>query len=54
LNWDKAAAIFCRQVAEWVPDMFCNFYLLKNHQIANDSIATEAREKGALWESLEF
>ncbi len=28
-----------------VPDMFLNFYLVKNHKIAKNSIATKAREK---------
>jgi hypothetical protein len=32
-------------VAAWVPEMFENFYLLKNHKTANNSTATEAREK---------
>jgi hypothetical protein len=36
-NEGKSAASFWRQVAAWVPDMFYNFYLVKNH--------TEAREK---------
>jgi len=26
-------------------DMFCNFNLVKNHKIANNSVTTEAREK---------
>ncbi len=30
----KSAASFCRQVAAFVPDMFWNFYLVKNHKIA--------------------
>jgi hypothetical protein len=30
---------------ELVPDMFYNFYLVKNHKIANNSATTEAREK---------
>jgi len=25
--------------------MFCNFYLVKNHKIANNSATTEARDK---------
>ncbi len=32
------------QAAALVPDMFCNFYLVKNHKIANNSATTEARE----------
>ncbi len=27
------------------PDMFCNFYLVKNHKIAKTSEMTKAREK---------
>jgi hypothetical protein len=42
-------------VAALVPDMFCKFYLMKNHKIADDSATTEAREKiSAYLESLEF
>jgi hypothetical protein len=44
-NEGKSAASFCCQVAALVPDMFCNFYLVKNHKIANNSATTEAREK---------
>ncbi len=44
-NEGKSAASFCLQVAAWVSDMFCNFYLLKNHKIADNSIITEARQK---------
>jgi hypothetical protein len=32
-------------VAAMVPDMFYNFYLVKNQKIANNSSTTEAREK---------
>jgi hypothetical protein len=45
MNEGKSAASFCRQVAALVPDMFCNFYILKNHKIAGNSATTEAREK---------
>ncbi len=41
----KSAAIFCHQVAAWVPDRFSNFYLVKSHKIANYSATTEARDK---------
>jgi hypothetical protein len=44
--------------ARWqqlIPDMFVNFYLVKNHQIANNSAAFEAREKISTYlKSLEF
>jgi hypothetical protein len=45
LNEGKSDAIFCHQVAAWVPDMFCNSYVLKSHKIAYNSVTTEAREK---------
>ncbi len=32
-------------MAALVPDMLCNFYLLKNCKLGNNSVATEAREK---------
>ncbi len=42
-------------MAALVPDMFCNFYVGKNHNIANNSATTEAREKiSAYLESFEF
>jgi hypothetical protein len=44
-NKEKSAASFCCHVAAWFPDMFCNFYLLKNHKIAKNSTTTKAREK---------
>jgi hypothetical protein len=31
---EKSAATFCHQVAAWFSKMFCNFYLVKNHNIA--------------------
>jgi hypothetical protein len=42
-------------VAALVPAIFCNFYLVKNHKIADNSATTEAREKICTYlESLEF
>ncbi len=39
----------------WVPDMFYNFYLAKNHKIAKNSTTTNARGKiSTALESLEF
>ncbi len=32
-------------MAAWVPDMFCNFYMMNSRKIANNSATTEAREK---------
>jgi hypothetical protein len=32
-------------VAVLVPDKFCNFYLEKNHKIAENSTTIKAREK---------
>ncbi len=43
-NDGKSAASFCQQVAALVLDVFCNFYLLKNHKIPTNSAATEATE----------
>jgi hypothetical protein len=39
----KSAASWCRQVAASVPGMFCNFYVVKNQKIANNSATTEAQ-----------
>jgi hypothetical protein len=42
-------------VSEWVPDMICNLYLVKNHNIAHSLTNTEAKEKiSADLESLEI
>jgi hypothetical protein len=42
-------------VAALVPAMFCNFYLVKNHKIADNAATTEAREKISTYlESVEF
>jgi len=54
-NEGESTAIFYCQVAAWVPDMFCNFCLVKNHKIANNSATAEARDKISTdLESLEF
>jgi hypothetical protein len=54
-NDGKSAASFCHQVASCFPDMFCNFYLVKNHQIAKNATTTKAREQISTdLESLEF
>ncbi len=52
-NEGKSAASFCCQVAVWFPEMFCNFYLVKNQAIAKTSTTTKAREKISI-ESLKF
>jgi hypothetical protein len=44
-NEGKSTASFCHQVAVWFPDMFCYFYLVKDHKIAKNSATTKAREK---------
>jgi hypothetical protein len=44
---EKSAASLQHHAAAWFPDMFYNFYLAKNHKIANNSTYTEAREKKA-------
>jgi hypothetical protein len=41
---DKLAASFYHQVAACVPDMFCNFYFVKNYKTANNSMAAEVIE----------
>ncbi len=42
-------------MAAWDSDMFCNFYLVKNHKIANNSTTSKAGEKISTYlESLEF
>jgi hypothetical protein len=46
----ESAASFCHHVAAWFPDMFCNFYLVKNHKIAKNSTTTKAREKISILE----
>jgi hypothetical protein len=30
-NLAKSVARLCHKVAAWVPDMFCNLYLVKNY-----------------------
>jgi hypothetical protein len=56
LNKNKSAASFCCQVAAWIPDMFCDFYLVKNQKIVtNDSTTPEAIDiNSAHLESFEF
>ncbi len=39
-NEGKSDPSFCLQVAALVPDMVCNFYLVKNHKIPNNSATT--------------
>jgi hypothetical protein len=45
LNKGKSALSFCHQMAAAFPDMFCKFYLLKNHKMAKNSTTAKAREK---------
>ncbi len=42
INLDKPVPIFCRQVAAWAPDIFCNFYILKNHKIRLNNCSSKA------------
>ncbi len=44
LNWDKSAASVCCQVAAWVTDIFCEFYLVKNCKIIYNLSTTELRK----------
>jgi hypothetical protein len=42
-------------MAAWFPDMFCSFYLGKNHKLAKNSRTLKAKEKISTdLESLEF
>jgi len=42
-------------VSAWVPDMFCDFYLVSNYKTANTSTTTKATEKmNTHLKSLEF
>ncbi len=42
-------------MAALVPDMFSNFYFVKNQKIANNSATTEAAEKYAhIWNPLKY
>jgi hypothetical protein len=38
-------ASFCHQVAARLQDMFCSFYLVKNHKIAKNTTSAKGREK---------
>ncbi len=42
-NQDKSASSFYSQMLTWVQDLFCNFKLVNNHKIANNSTTTDAR-----------
>ncbi len=54
-NEGKSAVSFCRQVAAWFPDMFCNFYFVKICKIGKNETTTKAGEKiSAVLGSLEF
>ena len=56
LNEGKSAASFCHQVAvAWFPDMFRNFYFVKNHKNSKNFTTNKATETiSADLESLEF
>jgi hypothetical protein len=43
LLYEKAAHKILVQLTALVSDMFCNYYLVKNHKIADSSATTEAR-----------
>ncbi len=44
-NLAKSAIIFYPQVAAWAPDVFCDFYSVKNHKIDDNPATAEARSK---------
>ncbi len=55
IQWGKFSCQFLLPGGSIGSDMFCKFYLVKNHKIANNSATTEAREKiSTHLESLEF
>ncbi len=37
--------MLCRQTTARVPDMFCNFYLVKNHKFCHNSTTKEPKER---------
>jgi hypothetical protein len=41
----KSAASFCCQVAAWLPDMFCNIYLIKNINISKNQQLLKLEKK---------
>jgi hypothetical protein len=45
LNESESAARFIRQVAAWVTEMFRDFYIVKNYEVANNPTTTKAKEK---------
>jgi hypothetical protein len=50
----KSAASYCRQVAARFPDMFRNFYIVKNHKIDKNVTSTKVVIKISTYlESLE-
>jgi hypothetical protein len=51
----KSAASFCCKVAALVKAMFCNFYLVKNHKIADTQQPLKLEKKISTYlEFLEF
>jgi hypothetical protein len=52
-NEGESADSFCHQLAALFPDMFCNFQLVKNHNIAKNSTTTKVKITTDL-ESLEL
>jgi hypothetical protein len=55
LLWENQRLVSATRWQHWFRDMFCNFYLAKNHKIAKNSTTTKAREKISMdLESLEF
>jgi hypothetical protein len=44
-TWGDIKCQFLMPGSSIGPSMFCNFYLVKNHKIANNSATTEARKK---------
>jgi hypothetical protein len=42
MYYKSAVAVFF-DVAAWVPNMFCNFYLVKNHKITQSQLKPEKK-----------
>jgi hypothetical protein len=42
--WGNQLPVSAAKVAAWVPNMFCNFYLVENCKIAKNSTTANARE----------
>jgi hypothetical protein len=54
-NYDKSVASFCHQVAAWIIDIICDFYIDKYLKIVNNTTTNKLDKKlGIDLESLQF